>query len=98
MPPKADVCHGGPDCLCCFLFFYFFFPFFFRWIGFASLRPLLLLQLLLLAFLSSALLLDLRIDPNTASAILAGMIGVSPMVVQSALVQASLKGAPSTAR
>jgi len=38
-----------------------------------------------------------RIDPNTATAILGGMLGVSAMAVQNALVQVSLKGAPSTA-
>ena len=35
-----------------------------------------------------------RIDPNATNAILAGMLGVSAMAVQNALV---LKGAPSTA-
>ena len=38
-----------------------------------------------------------RIDPNAAKAILAGMLGVSAMAVQNALVQISLTGAPSTA-
>jgi uncharacterized membrane protein YoaK (UPF0700 family) len=64
----------------------------------ASLRPLLLLQLLLLAgFFVLSVATGPRIDPNTASAILAGMLGVSAMAVQNALVQVSLKGAPSTA-
>ena len=67
-------------------------------IGLASLRPLLLLQFLLLAgFLVLCVAAGLRIDPNAAIAILAGMLGVSAMAVQNALVQISLKGAPSTA-
>jgi uncharacterized membrane protein YoaK (UPF0700 family) len=67
-------------------------------IGIASLRPLLVLQLLLLVgffILSSAA--GPHLDPNTTSAIVAGMFGVSAMAVQNALVQVSLKGAPSTA-
>src|SRR5258707_7997892 len=67
-------------------------------IGLASLRPLLLLQLLLLAgFLVLCVAAGPRIDPNTGTAILGGMLGVSAMAVQNALVQVSLKGAPSTA-
>jgi uncharacterized membrane protein YoaK (UPF0700 family) len=67
-------------------------------IGLASLRPLLLLQLLLLAgFLVLCVAAGPRIDPNTATAILGGMLGVSAMAVQNALVQVSLRGAPSTA-
>jgi len=67
-------------------------------IGFASLRPLLLLQLLLLtgSFVLCASA-GPRIDPDATKAILAGMLGVSAMAVQNALVQISLKGAPSTA-
>lgn len=66
--------------------------------GFASLRPLLLLQLLLLAgFLVLCVSAGPRIDPEAPIAILAGMLGVSAMAVQNALVQISLKGAPSTA-
>src|SRR6266446_3812322 len=66
--------------------------------GFASLRPLLLLQLLLLVgFLVLCVSAGPRIDPNASIAILAGMLGVSAMAVQNALVQVSLKGAPSTA-
>jgi uncharacterized membrane protein YoaK (UPF0700 family) len=38
-----------------------------------------------------------RIDPNATNAILAGMLGVSAMAVQNALVQISINGAPSTA-
>jgi uncharacterized membrane protein YoaK (UPF0700 family) len=67
-------------------------------IGFASLRPLLLLQLLLLAgFLSLGVSAGPRIDPDAPIAVIAGMLGVSAMAVQNALVQISLKGAPSTA-
>jgi uncharacterized membrane protein YoaK (UPF0700 family) len=67
-------------------------------IGFASLRPLLLLQLLLLAgFLVLGVSAGPRIDPDAPIAVLAGMLGVSAMAVQNALVQVSLKGAPSTA-
>ena len=67
-------------------------------IGLASLRPLLLLQFLLLAgFLVLCVTAGPRIDPNATNAILAGMLGVSAMAVQNALVQISLKGAPSTA-
>jgi uncharacterized membrane protein YoaK (UPF0700 family) len=67
-------------------------------LGLASLRPLLLLQFLLLAgFLVLCVVAGPRIDPNAANAILAGMLGVSAMAVQNALVQISLKGAPSTA-
>ena len=66
--------------------------------GFASLRPLLLLQLLLLAgFFVLCASAGPRIDPDATKAILAGMLGVSAMAVQNALVQISLKGAPSTA-
>jgi uncharacterized membrane protein YoaK (UPF0700 family) len=65
---------------------------------FASLRPLLLLQLLLLVgFLVLCVSAGPRIDPNTTIAILGGMLGVSAMAVQNALVQISLQGAPSTA-
>ena len=66
--------------------------------GFASLRPLLLLQLLLLVgFLVLSVSAGPHIDPNTTKAILGGMLGVSAMAVQNALVQISLQGAPSTA-
>jgi uncharacterized membrane protein YoaK (UPF0700 family) len=66
--------------------------------GLASLRPLLLLQSLLLAgSLVLCVTAGPRVDPNAANAIAAGMLGVSAMAVQNALVQISLKGAPSTA-
>jgi len=67
-------------------------------VGLASLRPLLLLQSLLLAgFLAMGVAAGPRVDPNAAAAIVAGMLGVAAMAVQNALVQLSLRGAPSTA-
>src|SRR6267154_6583420 len=67
-------------------------------IGFASLRALLLLQLLLLAgFFALCVSAGPRIDPDATKAILAGMLGVAAMAVQNALAQISLKGAPTTA-
>ncbi|MEA2948591.1 MAG: hypothetical protein QOI40_3921 [Alphaproteobacteria bacterium] len=65
-------------------------------LGLASLRSLLLLQLLLLAgfFCVAA---GPHIDPKATIAIVAGMLGVSAMAVQNALVHVSLKGAPTTA-
>src|SRR5271156_2571726 len=66
--------------------------------GLVSLRPLLLLQLLLLAgFYVVCAAAGSRIDPNAATAILGGMLGVAAMAVQNALVQGSLRGAPATA-
>ena len=61
------------------------------------LRPLLLLQFLLLTG-SLALCVGggSRPDLNAANAIVAGMLGVSAMAVQNALVQISLKESPST--
>ena len=67
-------------------------------IGLAPLCPLLLLQLLLLAgFLIICVAAGPRIDPNASDGILAGMLGVSEMAVQNALVQISIKAAPPTA-
>jgi uncharacterized membrane protein YoaK (UPF0700 family) len=67
-------------------------------IGFALLRPLLLLQLLLLVgFLILGVSAGQWIDADGPIAVLEGMLGVSAMAVQNALVQISLKGAPSTA-
>jgi uncharacterized membrane protein YoaK (UPF0700 family) len=67
-------------------------------VGLASLRPLLLLQFLLLAgFLGLGIAAGPRIDPNATTAILAGMLGVAAMAVQNALVQVSLRGSPPTA-
>jgi uncharacterized membrane protein YoaK (UPF0700 family) len=66
--------------------------------GFEALRPLLLLQFLLLAgFLTLCVRAGPRIDSNGANAIFAGMLGVSAMAVQNALVQISLRDAPPTA-
>ena len=67
-------------------------------IGFASLQPLLLLQLLLLAgFFALCASAGASVDPHATRAIVAGMFGVSAMAVQNALVQISLKDVPSTA-
>jgi uncharacterized membrane protein YoaK (UPF0700 family) len=67
-------------------------------IGLASLRPLLLpAVLLLVAFLAICIAAGPRIDPDASNEILAGMLGVSAMAVQNALVQIALNGAPSTA-
>jgi uncharacterized membrane protein YoaK (UPF0700 family) len=66
--------------------------------GLASLRPLLLLQLLLLSgFFILCASRSAHIDPDATNGILAGMLGVSAMAVQNALVQISLKGTPTTA-
>jgi uncharacterized membrane protein YoaK (UPF0700 family) len=63
----------------------------------ASLRPMLLLECLLLAgFFGLCIPAAGYVDPNAASAILAGMFGVSAMAVQNVLVAVSLDGAPST--
>ena len=67
-------------------------------IGLVSLRPLLLVQLLLLVgFLALCASAGARLEPDTTRAILAGMFGVSAMAVQNALGQISLRGVPSTA-
>jgi uncharacterized membrane protein YoaK (UPF0700 family) len=51
--------------------------------GVPSLRPLLLLQLLLLGgFLASCVAVGSPVDPNAVTAIVAGMLGVSAMAVQ----------------
>jgi uncharacterized membrane protein YoaK (UPF0700 family) len=66
--------------------------------GLNSLRPLLLLQFLLLAgLLAICLAAAPGIDPNAAIAVVAGMFAVSAMAVQNALVQVSLHGVPATA-
>jgi uncharacterized membrane protein YoaK (UPF0700 family) len=63
-----------------------------------TLLPLLLLQFVLLsAFFAISFAARERIDPTTARMIFAGMLGVSAMAVQNALVRLSLAGAPSTA-
>jgi uncharacterized membrane protein YoaK (UPF0700 family) len=62
------------------------------------LRPLLLLQLVLLAgFLLLCAMAGPRLDPSAPNAIVAGMLGVLAMAVQNTLGQISLRGAPSTA-
>ncbi len=64
----------------------------------ASLRPLLLVQFVLLAgFLILGVAAGPGADPGAPTAIVAGMLGVSAMAVQNALVQISLPGTPSTA-
>jgi uncharacterized membrane protein YoaK (UPF0700 family) len=64
----------------------------------ASLQPLLLLQLVLLCgFLLACVAGGPHLDPNGGAAVLGGMLGVSAMAVQNALVQISFNGAPSTA-
>jgi uncharacterized membrane protein YoaK (UPF0700 family) len=66
--------------------------------GVASLRPLLLLQFLLLAgFLALGVAEGSHMDLNVTNGIVAGLLGVSAMAVQNALVQISLRGAPTTA-
>jgi uncharacterized membrane protein YoaK (UPF0700 family) len=65
--------------------------------GLDSLRPLLLIEFVLLAgFFGICLFAGSHIDMNAAGGILAGMLGVSAMAVQNALVQVSLKGVPAT--
>jgi uncharacterized membrane protein YoaK (UPF0700 family) len=67
-------------------------------LGLASLRPLLLLQFLLLAgFFVVGAAAGSQFNPDAANIIFAGMLGVSAMAVQNAMVQVSLTGAPSTA-
>ena len=64
----------------------------------ATLRLLLLLQFLLLCgLLAICIGVGSVADPNAAIMIFATMLGVSAMAVQNALVQISLKEAPSTA-
>jgi uncharacterized membrane protein YoaK (UPF0700 family) len=66
--------------------------------GVDPLRPLLLLQAVLIAgFLAFCLAAGPRVDPDASMAVLAAMLGVSAMAVQNALVQVVLKAAPSTA-
>ena len=66
--------------------------------GIAALRPLLLLQFLLLSGLFAICIgVGSVADPNAAVMIFAAMLGVSAIAVQNALVQISLKDASSTA-
>jgi uncharacterized membrane protein YoaK (UPF0700 family) len=63
-----------------------------------TLGPLLLLQLFsLAAFLVLCITAGPWINPNAATAIIAGMFGVAAMAVQNALVQISLRNTPTTA-
>jgi len=67
-------------------------------IGLAALRPLLLLQFLLLAvILVLCVAAGPHIDPDATNGIVVGILAVSAMAVQNALVQTSLTGAPPTA-
>jgi uncharacterized membrane protein YoaK (UPF0700 family) len=69
-----------------------------EWMGIATLRPLLLIQFLLLAgFLLLCVAPGAHFNSHSALAVVAGMLGVSAMAVQNALVQISLRGAPTTA-
>jgi uncharacterized membrane protein YoaK (UPF0700 family) len=67
-------------------------------IGYATLRPLLLLQFVLLATFLVLALVEL-LGSNTAASLITigGLLGVSAMAVQNGLVQLSLKEAPATA-
>ncbi|MDB6019890.1 MAG: permease [Pedosphaera sp.] len=63
-----------------------------------SLRPLLLLQFLLLGgTFALGIASDHHPDPEARSTLLAGQLGVAAMAVQNALVQLSLHGVPPTA-
>jgi len=67
-------------------------------IGLLPLRPLLLLQLLLLAaFFWLCVAAGPWSEPDAILAIIAGMFGVAAMAVQNALAQISLRNVPSTA-
>jgi uncharacterized membrane protein YoaK (UPF0700 family) len=64
----------------------------------ATLRPFLGLQFILLAgFFVLCVARGPLVDPNAPRVIVASMLGVAAMAVQSVLVQISLEGAPSTA-
>jgi uncharacterized membrane protein YoaK (UPF0700 family) len=63
-----------------------------------SLQVLLLVQFVLLAgFMAFGVAAGTHTDPNAPAAVWSGMLGVSAMAVQNAMVQISLRGAPSTA-
>ena len=67
-------------------------------IGVAPLRPLLMLQFLLLAgFLVLCVAAGPQVAPDTKITVVAGMVGVAAMAVQNALVQIAIGGVPSTA-
>ena len=59
--------------------------------------PLLLQCLLLICFLMLCIAIGPGLGTQTPMAVVASMFGVSARAVQNALVQVSLKGAPSTA-
>jgi len=66
--------------------------------GFETLRPLLSLELLLLAaFFTISVSSPAQLNPNSALAVTMGMCGVGAMAVQTVLAQVSLAGTPSTA-
>jgi uncharacterized membrane protein YoaK (UPF0700 family) len=67
-------------------------------IGIATLRPLLLLQLIfLVAFLVVCVAAGPWRDADALLAVIAGMFGVAAMAVQNSLVQISLRNSPTTA-
>jgi uncharacterized membrane protein YoaK (UPF0700 family) len=63
-----------------------------------SLLPVLLLQFLLLSAFFAICSITGPIDPAAAIMVVAGMLGVSVMAAQNALVRISLRGAPARAR
>jgi uncharacterized membrane protein YoaK (UPF0700 family) len=66
-------------------------------IGYATLWPLLLLQFLLLSAFLALAVSGQAFDTAAKVSPVGGLLGVSAMAVQNALVQVSLKGAPATA-
>jgi uncharacterized membrane protein YoaK (UPF0700 family) len=67
-------------------------------IGYSSLRPLLLLQFMLITtFLALAVVERLGSDTAAPLITIGGLLGVSAMAIQNSLVQVSLEGAPTTA-
>src|SRR5438094_4823674 len=64
--------------------------------GIPPLLPLLFLQLVLLAGCLAVCVSYAPVVQSSATQILAGMLGVSAMAVQNALVQSTLPGAPPT--
>lgn len=67
-------------------------------LGFSPLRALLLLQLALLCgFLAIGFTVDSGVSAQSPAVLLAGMLGVSAMAVQNALVRIAIVGSPSTA-
>ncbi len=66
--------------------------------GFPPIRPILLIQLLLLAAcLELCVFVGPWNNPDAAAAIMAGMLAVAAMAVQNAFAQIALKNVPSTA-